>query len=179
MCSICLSEQYDCVGETECNVTTLACGHKFHLSCLLQCLSVGDQRCPLCRRVYFQPSRGGGVIMGTGQRRREEVVNLIRLSLYAYCLYRTWAHYGESLTLSHIKETYAPWSLGSGGNLSHVQQSIATDRERYGRGLMGLLNLFFNLFIDLALIDLQVGLYRTCLTLILLARLVHFFIPLF
>lgn len=34
----------------------LACGHKFHLICLLQLIKNGDKKCPVCR-VYFEENR--------------------------------------------------------------------------------------------------------------------------
>lgn len=70
-CAICLSHIQTGQGSTEATVHT-ACGHDFHLACLLPCLEYRGVGCPICRQAVDadlveaprpwmlpQPRRGG------------------------------------------------------------------------------------------------------------------------
>jgi hypothetical protein len=164
MCTICqLSDSYEKTPQgVEINVTTLECGHKFHLTCLLNCIATNTKTCPLCRHTYLRPLEERWL----DERRRKTLVDIIRTVVYACCFCALLFTFGGELSFQHVFEFYAPHS--SRVNLTLGQQ------VRDGSGLFGLL---YNAGRDLILLQLQTVMYRVYLALIVVIRVINFFIP--
>lgn len=169
MCTICLlSDHYELNPRTqqECNVAILACGHKFHLTCLLNCLASGDRRCPLCRCTYFTCSTQEQWLR---QERLKSLADLIQYGFYAYFFYRLLVTYGsEELTLAQLFSHYAPPS--SGNNVTILQHVV-------GLRWWDLVFMVMTLAFDMACMQVQGAMYKIYMAGIVVMWVIHFFVP--
>lgn len=175
-CAICkLSPRYEVNPETqaECNVTTLECGHKFHLTCLLNTLATGDRLCPLCRRVYFHSSTQDQWLR---DQRRRQWVELLRVCLYAYCFYRLLSSvesaHGDGLSTRRLFAFYEPSAASN--NMTLVQHVVGSGP---GDAQHGLFSLLWDVASDLILLQLQQAMFKIYMGLVVALRVINFFIP--
>jgi len=75
MCAICLESYEEKAEEKPIIISTLECGHVFHLDCILHWFS-NSSRCPLCQKDFTGPPP----TEGSRSRRRHQPVNSPHLS---------------------------------------------------------------------------------------------------